>query len=192
MRKNIGPLKREDGSLILDDKEKACRMNTFFATIGNNLINSLPNAMDDVFCPEIQQCQAPQLYEFKIAHDSVREKVKQLKVKKSVGPDNIAPKLLKAAGNAIVPSLVNLYEFSIERVTVYSMWKTAKHIPIFKIDDETHCGNYRPISLLSVPSKIMESEINSSIVEHNNYNNLISERQWAYDGVTQLNTYLSI
>ena len=27
MRKNIGPLKRDDGSLIPDDKEKACRIN---------------------------------------------------------------------------------------------------------------------------------------------------------------------
>ena len=59
MRKNIGPLKRDDGSLIPDDKEKTCRINTFFATIGNNLINSLLNPMDDEFRPEIKQRQPP-------------------------------------------------------------------------------------------------------------------------------------
>ena len=82
--------------------------------------------MDDEFRPEIQQRQSPQLNEFKIAHNSGREKLKQLKVKKSTGPDNIAPILLKAAKNATVPSLVNLCEFSIERGAVYPMWKTAR------------------------------------------------------------------
>ena len=59
---------------ILDDKEKACRINTLFATIGNNLINSLLNPGDDEFYLEIQQCQPPQLDKFKTAHDFVREK----------------------------------------------------------------------------------------------------------------------
>ena len=49
-----------------------------------------------------------------------------------------------------------------------------------KKEDETHCCNYRPIALFIVPSKIMESEINSSIVKHIALNILISERQWAY------------
>ena len=32
----------------------------------------------------------------------------------------------------------------------------------FKKVDETVCGNYRPVSLLSVPSKILEAEINDT------------------------------
>ena len=48
-------------------------------------------------------------------------------------------------------------------------------------DDETDIGNYRPVSLLSVPSKILESEINSTLVQHIfKSNNLASDRQWAY------------
>ena len=69
----------------------------------------------------------------------------------------------------MVPSLVKLYEYSIERETT-----------IFKKDDETDCEKYRSVSLLSVPSKIMESEINSNIVQHITVNNLVTERQWAY------------
>jgi len=42
----------------------------------------------------------------------------------------------------------------------------ARLTPIFKKDDETDCGNYRPISLLSVPSKILEAEISDRIVKH--------------------------
>ena len=40
--REIGPLKRDDGSHALLDKEKAQRMNSCFIAIGENLINSLP------------------------------------------------------------------------------------------------------------------------------------------------------
>ena len=42
VRKNIGPLKREDGTLELTDPEKANLMNSYFATIGLKLSNTLP------------------------------------------------------------------------------------------------------------------------------------------------------
>ena len=50
-----------------------------------------------------------------------------------------------------------------------------------KKDDKTDRENYRPVSLLSIPSKILESEDNEKLVRHVfKENNLISERQWAY------------
>ena len=59
-------------------------------------------------------------------------------------------------------------------------WKTARLTPIFKKEDETYRENYRPVSILSVPSKILESEVNDTIVDHvYQHNNLISDEQWA-------------
>ena len=71
---------------------------------------------------------------------------------------------------------------SVESESLYSSWKIAKLTPIFKKDDATEIGNYRPISLLSFPSKILESEVNDSLVHHVfNYElRLASDRQWAY------------
>ena len=104
----------------------------------------------------------------------------KLKTNKSVGSDDISPKLLKLAGKAIVPALVNVYNYSIERI-VFSLWKTARLTPLFKKDDETDCGNYRSVSLLSVPSKILEAEIKDKLVQHAFvHNQLITEKQWAY------------
>ena len=83
-----------------------------------------------------------------------------------MGLDNIHPKLLKLAGSAIIPSLESLYRCSIQTKTVFTSWKTAKITPVFKKDDETDRGNYQPISLLSVPSKILESLVNDALVLH--------------------------
>lgn len=81
----------------------------------------------------------------------------------------------------IVPALVDIYNYSIDRRAVFSSWKKARLTPIFKKDDETDSGNYKPVSLLSVPSKILEAEINDRLV---NYvfedNQLITDKQWVY------------
>ena len=53
-------------------------------------------------------------------------------------------------------------------------------VPVFKKDDGADASNYRPISLLSAPSKIMESCVSDTIVRHVFDNNLITDYQWAY------------
>ena len=63
---------------------------------------------------------------------------------------------------------------------MYKGWKLARVFRIFKKDDSTDPGNYRPVSILLVPSKLFESEINTAIVNHVTCNNLITPNQWAY------------
>ena len=52
--------------------------------------------------------------------------------------------------------------------------------PIFKKDDHTDPGNYRPVFLLSVPSKLLKYEINSGNVNNVTSNNLMTTNHWAY------------
>ena len=108
--------------------------------------------------------------------------MKALQTNKSTGgPNNIQLKLLKLASNAIAPSLVRLYKHSIESKTMFNSWKKARLTPIFKKDDETGMENYRPISLQSVPSKILESKVNDTLLQHVfKDNDLVTDRQWAY------------
>lgn len=123
----------------------------------------------------------PQLTDVHVPKPLVADKIKALKTRKSTGPDNIPPKLLKLAGNAIVPSLLSLFRLSINTSRVFTSWKTARLTPVYKKDDETDCCNYRPISLLSVPSKILKSVVNDTIVRHvYKANNLVTDNQWAY------------
>ena len=184
VRKNIGPLKREDGTLELTDPEKANLMNSYFATIGLKLSNTLPpptNCGHGKTCTDKGETDIPQLTNVQVSKSLVADKIKALKTRKSTGPDNIPPKLLKLAGDAIVPSLLSLFRLSINTSRVFTSWKTARLTPVHKKDDESDCSNYRPISLLSVPSKILESVVNDTIVRHvYQANNLVTDKQWAY------------
>ena len=56
----------------------------------------------------------------------------------------------------IVPCLVNIINKSFELGICPNSLKLAKVIPIFKAGNKTEVNNYRPISLLSTRSKIIE------------------------------------
>ena len=74
-----------------------------------------------------------------------------------------------------------MYQHSLEDETVFSQWKSARVTPIHKGDEEIDPANYRPISLLSIPSKIFESVVNDALVTHVfASNDLTSDRQWAF------------
>ena len=184
VRKNIGPLKKDDGTLEFTDSGKANLMNSYFATVGLKLSNTLPPPTSCRYgktCADKGETDSPRLTDAYVSKSLVADKIKALKTRKSTGPDNISPKLLKLAGDAIVPSLLSLFRLSLNTSRVFTSWKTARLTPVYKKDDETDCSNYRPISLLSVPSKILESVVNDTIVRHvYKANNLVTDKQWAY------------
>ena len=170
-------------TLALINKDKADLFNFYFSRIGKNLASALPD-------PEISQVndqgsvcvrEIPTILEVNITQHNVRREIKELKTNKSTGPDNISPKLLRLAGNDIAPSLTELYHVSLNNGIVFSSWKIARLTPIFKKDEESDVENYRPVSILSVRSKMLESQVNSAIVDHVfEKNELVSDRQLAY------------
>jgi hypothetical protein len=58
--------------------------------------------------------------------------------------------------------------------------KTSRTVPIFKTGDETLCDNYRPISLLSAISKILEKAVANRLMSHLRANNLIYKGQFGF------------
>ena len=61
-----------------------------------------------------------------------------------------------------------------------SKWKTAKMKVAYKKGETTDPSNYRPLSMLSVPSKILEGQICKHIDNHMEEHNLHTDRQWGY------------
>ena len=56
-------------------------------------------------------------------------------------------------------------------------WRQANVTPIFKKGSKTLPANYRPVSLTSVPGKLMESCIKEEIVQHLDRHQLIRKSQ---------------
>ena len=60
------------------------------------------------------------------------------------------------------------------------MWKRAKVIPIFKKGSKSVIGNYRPISSLSIPSKILEHQVCDILDDHLSKHSLKNPAQWGF------------
>ena len=61
-----------------------------------------------------------------------------------------------------------------------SDWKKANVTPIFKKGSQTEAGNYRPVSLTSIPGKRLESIIKKQMVRHFEENNLLLSSQHGF------------
>ena len=77
----------------------------------------------------------------------------------SCGSDMITAKFLKLFSNFLAPSLCKVFNQPLEFGKLPIEWKHANVTLIPKNDNRTLISNYRPISLLSIPSKLLERHV---------------------------------
>jgi len=95
---------------------------------------------------------------------TIRNKLNKLQCDKSAGPDGLHPMILNRCADAIAQPLASIFNKSFDTGVVPLDWKAANISPIFKKGSRMDPGNYRPVSLTSVVSKVMESIIKDDMV----------------------------
>ena len=100
--------------------------------------------------------------------------------KKSSDIYGISPDLVKLNNPAISQALSVLFNLSIHEGCFPSLLKAAKIIPIHKGDSVLLPGNYRPISLLPIFSKIFERLIYNRVIDFITENKILSELQFGF------------
>ncbi|CAM4598543.1 unnamed protein product [Lepidochelys olivacea] len=97
-----------------------------------------------------------------------------------MGPDELHPRVLKELAAVIAEPLAIIFENSWRTGEVPDDWKKANVVPIFKKGKKEDPGNYRPVSLTSVPGKIMEQVLKESILMHLHERKVIRNSQHGF------------
>ncbi|KFQ26462.1 hypothetical protein N331_10857, partial [Merops nubicus] len=101
-----------------------------------------------------------------VSKDKVHDCLGNLNINKSLRPDGVHPRVLKELADAVAEPLSIMFEKSWQSGEVPSNWKKGNIVPSFKKGKKEGPGNYRPVSLSSVPGKTMEQILLEDMPRH--------------------------
>ena len=86
----------------------------------------------------------------------VRKKLLSVLPNKAMGPDNIPPRIIKEFAYELAEPVTTIFDSSFSAGVVPSIWKESNITPISKVKQPQNEGDIRPLSLIPIPSKVLE------------------------------------
>ena len=161
----INPLKKRksqqieklkiNGEYIIDRQKITNHFNDYFCNIGKDLSKKIPNTRQN-YKHYLGNNNVNSIFINPVSDAELLKIVNNLNNKKSQGMNDIPIKIFKASYNNIKLPLLKLVNMSFSQGKFPEILKIAKVIPLYKKEDKYLTENYRPISILSYISKIIE------------------------------------
>ena len=165
---------------VTDHAEMANLFNEFFTSVSAAIveeINPSDRPPDEDFSDDIP------LFSFSTTPLTIKEVVEaalQLQPKKTLDFTGLSVWFIQKIINEISIPLHHIFARSFVEGSVPKQLKLAKVIPVFKNGKKDAMDNYRPISLLSCYSKIIQKIVCSRLICFLDVNNLISSSQFGF------------
>ena len=180
---------RTSTGLVQGTREVAEGFNSYFTSIGAELKRKINYSTQDPlkYVPNYIGTTLNQLQ--RTDENEIRTIVNNMRNVGS-GHDRINTRIFKHTFTSIIDIIVHFMNLCLKQSTFPTLLKRAVIKPIYKTGDKQLFNNYRPISLLSVISKVLEKLIYIRLQEHLNTNKLICDNQFGFR--TGMSTYMPI
>ena len=179
-----------DGVKHFDSLSVARIFNSFYTSVAGDLVSKLPSpygifrTTSELFRNFYSQkiglrsdfCLSP------VSGQFIRKQLLSLNIKKAVGLDDISSMFLRDGAECIIAPVKHIINLSIITETVPVAFKEAKVKPLFKKGSTLDPGNYRPVSVLNVLSKILERAAHTQLSDYLDKRGLLFENQSGFRG----------
>ena len=163
---------------IFDKCKIANEFNAFFTNIGSKLASKIPHA-STAFESYINKPDSIMKTK-QLSVNELKDAFFSLKISKSPGYDDIGFNVVKKCFSSLCEPLRYLFNLSIEKGIFPDDLKIAKVTPIYKADDKSDLSNYRPISVLSCFSKILERIMCNRLYQYLTENKILYPKQFGF------------
>ena len=175
--------KKNEISLLDEDNNLICPsnipdlLNTYYAELGDN--NDAQS--NQMYIDVASYKRDTNLSEFaEVTLEEISNIIKSINIYKPSGIQNIPTRILKQLFTHKPELLMILFNKSLQTTLFPESWKIGIVSPIPKQGNLLQMSNWRPITILPLPGKLLEKCIHKRLVEYFNENNLISEKQYGF------------
>jgi hypothetical protein len=158
-----------------------------FSTIANKLISTINNKLNNttdsdfkLFMEQVTLNNYPTVYNKPSTVEEIEKIIYSLKSEDSCGYDQISTRVLKLCAPYIISPLTYICNLIIFSGNFPEKLKYSEIIPLYKKGDKKQITNYRPISLLTSFSKIVEKIMLSRLLIHLKKYNILSLNQYGF------------
>ena len=173
------PVIKEGNCELFCGGDIARSFNEYFSTIGTVLSNSISCPSNGSFTDYLRGNFVNSFVYTLVCSSDIEFIIKTLKNKRCT--IKVIPNLvLKRISSIISPVLAKIVDMSVLSGTFPRSLKNALVVPIFKAGCREYVTNYRPISLLSVYSKIIEKVVYKQIYKFLEKYSVLSDKQYGF------------
>ncbi|XP_046686049.1 uncharacterized protein LOC124371752, partial [Homalodisca vitripennis] len=169
-----------EGREVNEPAAVANHLNDHFVMIADNTLKQNGQINTTFPVPQNQHHNIPSLFLHPTTEQEVISVINTFKAKPSAGVDGISAKIVKACKEQIQLPLTDIANKSFAQGKFPELLKVAKVYPKFKKGDVTDANNYRPISLISTFSKVIEKLVLARLLQHLYQHNLLNNKQHGF------------
>ena len=168
-----------DGNEISNAEDIAKLFNSYFVNIGPNQAKKIDSTGCN-FKEYLYNKSQMSLFLKPTDYLEILNITSSLKNSRSSGHDEISSAFLKQIISSILTPFTHICNLSLSSGVFPSSFKVAKVIPVHKRDSTSSVNNYRPISILSSFSKILERIVYNRLYDFLNKNKLLNPNQFGF------------
>ena len=166
--------------LIEDPHKIANKFNDYFINIGPNLAKKINSDDNDTFVKYLNGSYPSSFLIDAVTQNELENEIANMKPNKSSGCDDINTKIIKKIAKEISKPLAHIFNLSFLSGIIPDNLKVALVTPIFKSNDETKFENYRPISVLTCFSKLLEKLMAKRLTMFIGKHKILSKHQYGF------------